>query len=251
MNRNVPPAKKPEPGTLAASSVPAAAKPAVQRAPAPPEPTAEQLLLSAIGTRYQTSSAPRGRGADFGNARKWFRLPTQDDWVWRMKADPSVFSNILSDLFRETRAESERRAGQARIGRRPNVIEGSLGELWEMITPRYATESFPVAVKALMADMPVDDFCALTTITRDRFTAMCRGEGLEMFRLEAIARAFDVSPAYFMEWRSAYVLTLVEELLVAQPGLSIRYAKALSKAVAAPRKRPAAPAARVPAAVAS
>jgi hypothetical protein len=221
-------------------------------------PSAEELLVSAIGTRYHSSVAPRGGGADFGNARKYFRLPSQDDWVWRMKADPSVFCGILSDIFRETRAEKERRAGQARIGRRPNVIEGSLGELWEMITPRYAVEPFPAAVRTLMGDLTVDEFCRLTTITRDRFTAMCAGEGVEMWRLEAIARALDVSPAFFLEWRQSYVLTLVEELLVAQPGLSIRYAKALAKAVRdtrhqkvpAARVKPVKPAAGVKVAVA-
>jgi hypothetical protein len=62
-----------------------------------------------------------------------------------------------------------------------------------------------------------------------------------MWRLEVIAREFAVSPAYFLEWRKAYVLTVVDELLTAQPWLSISYAKMLRNAIGGlpvtPRKR--------------
>ncbi len=203
----------------------------------------DELFISAIGTRWRASVAPRGKGADYDNARRHFRLPTMTDWVDRMRADPLVFTRVLSDLFRETRAQAERQAGQARIGRRPKVIEGSLSELWEMITPQYSNEPFHASVRQLMGDMTVAEFCKLTGLTRPRFEAMLQGEGVDMWRLEMISRALDISPAYFAEWRISYVLTLIEELLTLQPGLGIRYTKALQKAVATASKR------RTPAAV--
>jgi hypothetical protein len=221
VRRDVPAAKPKD-------SLPALPAPAAVIAPAPAP--AIDIAVSPIGTRYRPSVGPRGRGADYDNARKHFRLPNEGDWLARMKADPGVFAAILSDIFREARAEAQRQSGQARIGRRPRVIEGSLGELWDMITPQYSNEPFARSVRVLMGDMSIDDFCQITTISRTRLTAMCNGQGVDMWRLEMIARAFDVSPAYFLEWRTAYVLTLVEELVTLQPGLSIRYARAFTKA---------------------
>ncbi len=241
MRRDVPVAK---PRTDRVEAAPTTSQPRPAPAPAPLQPRPErvevhvevpdvpapEILISPIGTRYRPSVGPRGRGADYDNARSHFRLPSEADWLARMQADPGVYAAILSDIFREARAEAQRLAGQARIGRRPKVIEGSLSEVWEMITPQYSNEPFAKSVKALMGDMSVEEFCEITTISRKRLTEMCNGKGVEMWRLEAIARAMDVSPAYFLEWRTSYVLTLIEELLTLQPGLSIRYARAFSKA---------------------
>lgn len=186
---------------------------------------------SPMGTPWRPSAAPRGSGADWDNAREHFRLPDTNDWLERMDAFPEIFTAILSDIFRETRAERERRAGKAKIGRRPKVIEGSLDELWDMITPKYSMAPFAEAVGELMGGESTASFCRKIGLSRRTFQHMLAGNvRLEMFRLERIAAACEVSPAYFAEWRQAYVLTLVDELLAAQPNLGIKYSKAFRQA---------------------
>jgi hypothetical protein len=222
-----------KPADAGAGAAPAPAQPGPGAAPPPPlaAPRADDgpYEVSPAGTKWRQSIRPRGRGADFDNAREYFTAPDMDGWMLRMRADPGIFTHLLSDIFRETRAETERMAGQAKIGRRPKVIEGSLSELWEMVTPRYAVEPFPDALKALVGAVSPAEFQHKTMIAPDTFRKMLRGEALDMWRVEVVARAYSVSPAYFREWRHDFVLTVVEELLAAQPNLSIRYAKFLAR----------------------
>lgn len=187
--------------------------------------------VSAVGTKYRASAAPRGRGADWDNARAYFRAPDVSAWMIRMRTDPDVFTRILSDIFRETRAEQARRARQARIGRRPKVIDGALGELWDIMTPRYSNETFRFAVVGVTGGLSPAEVGARTGLGTAAYERMLAGQGLEMWRLETIARAFNLSPAYFLEWRQGYILTVIAELLCLQPGLSIRWTRALDGAV--------------------
>ena len=181
------------------------------------------------GTRWSRSSAPAGSGADWENARRWFTTPTQDQWVARMNSDPDVFTAILSDIFRETKAERERRAGKARIGRRPKVIDGSLDELWAMITPRYAMEDFPQALTGLREGESDAAFARKVNLSRRTLDHMVSGKvRLEMWRMERIAKACEVSPAYFREYRESFVLTVVAQMLQGNPNLSVKFARAFS-----------------------
>ncbi len=233
--------------------------PAKQQAPAParavaPQPEPEPYQLSPEGTKWRPSSrvpeGPRGSGADWANAQKFFRSPTIGDWMARMGREPEVYHRLLSDILRETRAEALRREGRAKIGRRPRVIDGTLSELWAMITPRYANEPFAQSARALVGDASPADVEAKTKIAAATFERMLGGQDITMWRLEALARGYEVSPAYFAEWRRSYVLTVVDDLLNAHPGLSVRYARALRSAIKPEAtSRSAKPARRQPIAV--
>ncbi len=237
-------APKPRTPTPPPQAATQAACEAVSEAPAAPSAPRTSPLddgpyeISPAGSKWRHSTRPRGRGADFDNARDYFTMPDLGAWMNRMADEPSIFTHILSDIFRETRAEQERLAGQAKIGRRPKVIEGSLSELWDMVTPKYAVAPFPEALKALagVAVSPAE-FQHKTMIAPDTYRRMLQGEALDMWRLEVVARAYAVSPAYFREWRIDYVLTVVAELLTSQPNLSIKYARFLGKLVGDNAKR--------------
>jgi len=200
--------------------------------PAPaPQPDEGPWEVSPAGTKYRASTAPRGRGADWDNARTYFRAPDLNDWMRRMRRDPELFTQLLSDIYRETRAEQARRARKARIGRRPKVIDGALNELWDMVTPNYSNDRFPLAVQAITGQLSPEQVAQRTGLSLNTYEHMLTGVGLEMWRLEALARAFEFSPAYFLEWRQSYVLTVMQELLELQPGLATRYVRALDRAV--------------------
>lgn len=218
---------------------PSTAQEAPTTAPeAPRQPPVTGYELSPYGTKWAGSTRPRGRGADFDNARAYFSDPGISGWMEKMRSEPSTFTQLLSDIFRETKAEQERAAGRAKIGRRPKVIEGALSDLWDMITPRYSVDPFPAALTALIGSISPAEFAHRTTISPDTFRAMMTGQKLDMWRIEVVARAFQVSPAYFREWRHDYVLTVVGELLDIQPNLSVRYAKALNRVAGPPRPSP-------------
>lgn len=205
--------------------------------PAVPAPTPDDgpWEVSLLGTKFRASTAPRGRGADWDNARVYFRAPDINDWMRRMRRDPDLFTQLLSDIYRETRAEQARRADEARIGRRPKVIDGALNELWDMITPQISDERFPQSIRGIIGTLTPQEVSARTGLSENTFRHMLAGEGLEMWRLEVLARAFDFSPNYFLEWRQSYVLTVIQELLDLRPGLATRYVRALDRAVGRPQ----------------
>ncbi len=174
----------------------------------------------------------RGAQADFPNAKAQFRARSTDEWVTLFDRAPHIMAQLLGDIFRETRAEAERESGKARIGRRPKRIDGTLEELYAMITPRYSMEPFAESVRELIdASTSLRAFAARAGMAHHTITRMIRGEmALEQWRLEKIAKAGKVHPAYFMEWRSAEILKAVEGLLTSRPNVSVRVHKQMQNA---------------------
>lgn len=196
--------------------------------------TAETVRgVSQEGTVYASSPSlhVRGTQADFDNARRYFPTRSVDEWVALFDRAPHVMHNILGDIFREARAEAEREAGKARIGRRPKAINGSLEELQALITPQYSLEPFAQAVKPLIDRAPsLRAFAARVPMNHHTLTRMIRGElALERWRLEAIARAAKVQPAYFMEYREILIVEAVGAYMRARPNASITVHKQLRR----------------------
>lgn len=171
-------------------------------------------------------------GNRYGNRGSWEaqrdRLRTEEEWVGLFEQQPHVITDLLGDIFREVRAERARAAGRPQIGRRPRVIDGSMDELWAMITPRYSTEPFPTALAEVQGTLSRTRLAALAKLPRRTIEHMLEGKvPLEMYRLERIAGAVDVSPAYFREWREGYVLATIAELLAVKPALGVQFARGL------------------------
>lgn len=194
-------------------------------------PEARVTQVSREGTSWAPSVAPRGSGADWDNARAWFSDRTEDDWVALFDADPSIMHQMLGDIFRAVRAEAEARAGTPRIGRRPKTINGSLDELHAMITPRYSMDPFAVAVRELIEAAPsLRAFAKRVPMPYQTLQKMMNGDArLEMWKLEQIARAGDVGPAFFREWREAHVLTAISAVLVSRPNLGIKLSRHIAR----------------------
>lgn len=174
----------------------------------------------------------RGSQADFGNAKAQFRERSEGEWVALFDRAPHIFHQLLGDIFRESRAEAQRDAGKARIGRRPKHADGSMDELYAMITPRYSMEPFSEAVIELIDKATsLRAFAARAGIHHHTITRMIRGQiPLDSYRLEKIARAGKVHPAFFMEWRDQQIVKAVQELLSSRPNVSVRVHKQMVQA---------------------
>lgn len=185
--------------------------------------------VSNEGTTWRDSPTLhiKGAQADFDNARKHFTVRSQDEWVALFDRAPHVLHQILGDIFREAKAEQERERGQARIGRRPKAIDGSLDELQALITPVYSMEPFAKAVQPLIAKSPsLRAFAAKVPMNHHTLTRMMRGDlPLEAWRLEAIAKAGKVQPGYFVEYREQTITEAVAAYMRARPNISVRVHK--------------------------
>ena len=194
--------------------------------------TVEPMRVSQEGTEYRPSErrGEKGSAADWDNAKRWFPERSVEDWVGLFDRAPHILHSILGDIYRESKAETEREEGRARIGRRPKAIDGNLEELYSMITPRYSMEPFAEAVRALIGNRSLRAFAARIPTHHNTLNRLIKGvTPLDRTKLEAIARAGRVHPAYFREWREQFILDAVAAVLHAKPNLSIRVHKEMQR----------------------
>jgi transcriptional regulator with XRE-family HTH domain len=97
-----------------------------------------------------------------------------------------------------------------------------------MITPRFAMVPFPEAVRELMGTQSLRAFAAKVPMDHRELSRLMRGVSkLDCYVLERIAKAGDVTPAFFMEWRTLRICEVLSGLFAAQPNLSVQALKAM------------------------
>jgi hypothetical protein len=178
-----------------------------------------------------------------GNVADWERAKqnypsttklTESDWVAFFDEQPDVMHAILGDIFVITKAHE---ATVKKSGRRPKFTNGSLDELWDMITPTYSTEPFGSAVEALIGQQSIRAFSAKIPMHYWSLIRLMRGERKivqpndiegSMRTLEMIAKAGKVSAFYFAEYRTLYIFQMFEEVFTAKPNFTVGLVKRLS-----------------------
>jgi hypothetical protein len=168
--------------------------------------------------------------ADFENAKRLYPSTTkltEKDWVAFFDQRPDVMHAILGDIYVHTKAHMET---VKKTGRRPKHVNGNLDELWDMLTPQYATEPFGPAVRELIGQQSLRQFAAKIPMHHYSLTRLMNGERnivnpndpfTSMKTLERIAIAGKVHPAYFIEWRTLYVMAVLNDMMQARPNVSI------------------------------
>ena len=159
---------------------------------------------------------------------------TESDWVDYFDEQPDVMHAILGDIFVITKAHE---ATVKKSGRRPKHTNGSLDELWNMLTPRYSNEPFGEAVKELIGQQSLRGFAPKIPMHYWSLVRLMRGERKiinptdipgSMQTLEMIARAGRVSPFYFYEYRTLYIFSMFDEVFTAKPNFTIGIVKRLT-----------------------
>lgn len=155
-----------------------------------------------------------------------------DEWVAFFDQRPDVMHQILGDIFVITKADEAKQRGEGRDGRRSKHINGSLDELYAMITPRYATEPFSTSILDLIGKMSLRQFAMKAGMDHRELSRLIRGkQDLTMYVMEKIALAGGVHAAFFMEWRNQFVLHAISSALTSRPNTSIRAVKILRQGV--------------------
>lgn len=175
--------------------------------------------------------------ADWDRAKEQYPSTTkltESDWVAYFDQQPDVMHAILGDIFVITKAHE---ATVKKSGRRPKHTNGSLDELWDMLTPTYSTAPFGQAVQDLIGAQSIRGFSAKIPMHYWSLIRLMRGERKivnpndiesSMQTLEMIAKAGKVSAFYFVEYRTLYIFKMFEEVFAAKPNFTIGLAKRLS-----------------------
>lgn len=152
-------------------------------------------------------------------------LPTAHQWLQRFTETPGALYELLRQLYQEVEAENEREDGVERRGRRPSPAGGTMQAIQDMVFPAYAEVPFTQAIRPYLK--PSQNALALRAgINRGTFARILQGrEPLDKAKLELIAKAARVSPAYFHEYR---LIVLHEEFeKVMSPRTSIAAYKSI------------------------
>lgn len=157
---------------------------------------------------------------------------TSEDWQNHYKEHPEVVLNMLGGIFRVYRAQEAKKAGQGNPsgGRRKRAVEGSIEDLFAIITPRLSMEPFPRAYADLFPPPKTLRQVALRSgIPHPALSEKLRGRRtVTRSDYELLARAADVHPAYFREWRAMALADMVTVVFEAHPNLSITMLRKLA-----------------------
>lgn len=182
--------------------------------------------VSRTGVHWEATTAPRTRAGDWDHAKRHFRTRNAKDWVNIFTLFPEVGEAILRDIAHKGHWERQRRDGKAsKPGRRPSTIGGTLEDLYRITAPEYSVEAFPQAFSFLGLGS-VNKVARGAGIAKSVLYRAVNGEEKpSMHLMEQVADYAGMSPAYFKEWRIAYVLTAMDEIMQARPEICLRWAK--------------------------
>lgn len=143
---------------------------------------------------------------------------TGDSEFWRkyLAENPDVLHRLLGELYQAARGAS--------------ATPPTLEDLWDVVAPRFSNEPFGTAVKDLLNgrsvrwlanEIHIHNVPLARVLNGERDVVSVRDPKGSMARIEVIARALDVHPSYFAEWRRLWVMVLIDTAFEEQPHLSI------------------------------
>lgn len=175
-----------------------------------------------------------GKTANWQRARILYPASdySEGEWLALYESMPDLLTQMLGDLYRVYKSEEEKRLGTSNPqgGRRKSYINGNLDELWRVITPEYSIEPLSVSLRALSEKHGQRNLARKAHISQGNFSQMIHGgRPATRQKLEAIARAADIHPAYFLEWRTMVIQDLVARVFAMKPNVSIAVIKSLGQ----------------------
>lgn len=157
---------------------------------------------------------------------------TSEEWRNHYKDHPDVVLDMLGGIFRVYRAQEQKRAGKGNPsgGRRKRAVEGSIDELFSIITPRLSMEPFPQAYAELFpSPRTLRQVAMRSGIPHQALSCKLRGtRPVTRSDLERLAQVADVHPAYFREWRAMALTDMVTSVFEAHPNLSVTMLRKLA-----------------------
>lgn len=149
---------------------------------------------------------------------------TAQEWEDLFRQVPESFAAVMRAIFAEIEAEEAPRHRHHKAPARQRTIEDVYGVLY----PQFSTEPFAVAIQPFLKPS-LRAFAARSKINLSSLHRMVRGvEPLSLGKIEQIARAAKVAPAYFLEYRQLVITAAIEDQFRAHPAASVSAYKALT-----------------------
>lgn len=156
--------------------------------------------------------------------------PSQREWEDLFNQVPGSFSALLQAIFLDM--DAEERPRREKVGRVVTPRARTMGEVQDVLWPKFSQQPFAEAIQPLLRPS-LRGFAARAGFTLSSLHRMIKGtEPLTTGKLEHIAAAAKVSPAYFREYRQMKICEEVQKVLDERPSASVM----AYKVIANPRK---------------
>lgn len=139
-----------------------------------------------------------------------------------------AFGKITYDIYDELKSQEEKNAGLRRIGRRPQRSAVPLDEIMGIIYPEeFSNEPLRERIRPYIKNQRA--FAKRANIHQSTLSRILTGDmnDLSIEMMESIARACNLRPWVFPEWRAVYVGQLITEVMLMAPHMGIRVVKGL------------------------
>jgi|JI10StandDraft_1071094.scaffolds.fasta_scaffold260078_2 hypothetical protein len=133
-------------------------------------------------------------------------------WSHVLREDNDVFARLLGDVLKSGGRGS-------RPGKRPQLDRAeAISRLAKLNDEDYSEYDFNSTFRSLCGDMSVRAVALKTGLAKSFIHRLLLNEATPSFEtMEKIAEAFDKHPSFFLEYRIARVLVIVEEFLSDSP----------------------------------
>ena len=150
--------------------------------------------------------------------KKYKEIQTQypdvllEDWDGLLRSDSDIFAKLLGDVLKFKGKKSV-------PGKRPNLSrEEGESRLSKMADEDFAEGEFKDAFRALAANRSVRSIATKTGFGKSYVQRLLQGTQEPSFAaMEQIAAAYNKNPSYFLEYRVARVVVVIQSLLMSSP----------------------------------
>lgn len=138
--------------------------------------------------------------------------PSVGSLDWSRAMDSDAFAHVMGDLLK---AEGKR----SRPGKRPALSRPlAEAELAKLSGDSYAESDFKTAFRALTYGRSIRGIANKVGLQKDYVHRLLNGTSQPSFEaMEKIAQAYRKDPSYFLEYRIAYVLMVMDQYLTDSP----------------------------------
>lgn len=175
----------------------------------------------------------RAASADWDKAKSLYPTTGDDEAAWaRVLADqPDVMFSVIAYIVKVVKATD----GPRKTGRRPGVTGLNFDEVWDVLYPqRYTLEPLTEILPILMAGKSQRQIAPKVPCNQATLSRICTGQlKPDVVLLRNLAGALKVPPTYFVEYRAMRLAQMVQDVLLAQPNVSVTLFKRLQNAPAA------------------
>ena len=154
---------------------------------------------------------------------KFFPSVDRLDWAEVFRQDPALMGRIINDILKLDAAEP------GKPGKRPGLEQGDAeARLGTLFDTNYSELPFHQALKYVVGERSIRHVASKTGLNRNTVHRLLSGDQVpDEYEIEAIAKAFKIEPAYFAEYRLAYIIGFLFTRLENNPDATVLFYKRL------------------------